>query len=547
MAYTGNQTFGGLDARRAASDGAIRDMSNMSLRFSPALASRTGRRVLATGWMDFGGAYYGERDFVVRGGALYDDGEYVCALTTGEKSIAALEGNLYIFPDKVVYNTVDRTVRNYAAETIAKTDNDGWGWAYIVPHSYIDGEYKDVLYITHDKSYSFKDGELLRLTITKTGGTMGATKDVDYGYIMAPTYNGTGKGSGQAFHEILYPDATFYEIGTSGKIRIEMTLSHAIPDMDFVFSSDNRLWGAKGREIYASALGQGMVWMDYDTLATSSWAATTKTGDKITAALDFGGTPVFFAENAVYKIYGENPKEYQYARQDIIGITAGDHKSAAVGAGYIYYLTRRGVYAWTGGIPQLISAPLGEERITDAVGGSDGAVYYLSCRQNGRHNLYCFDPLTNIWVREDELDACDIRLRGHNLCAVTKTGDVYLIGDVYDEDGIGEHPITYSMETADYNDGAVVQKSAKNILIQHELDGGTADVMVSYDGEPWHCVYTLYDTYGKKITSVIPLHPKQYRTMRIRIAGDGSIVIYYMMRDVTAHTERPGGETNVYV
>jgi hypothetical protein len=103
------------------------------------------------------------------------------------------------------------------------------------------------------------------------------------------------------------------------------------------------------------------------------------------------------------------------------------------------------------------------------------------------------------------------------------------------------------METADYNDGAVVQKLAKNILIQYELANGSADVLVSYDGEPWSAVYTLHETYGDKITSVIPLQSKMYRTMRIAIAGDGEIILYYMVRDVAAGTARPGGENNVYV
>ena len=327
---------------------------------------------------------------------------------------------------------------------------------------------------------------------------------------------------------------------------IEVEVSYPIPDLDFVFASDNRLWGAKGREIYASALGDGSVWMDYDTLTTSSWTASTKTGDNITAGVDFGGMPVFFCENAAYKIYGENPKEFQYARQDLIGVTAGDHKSVAVGAGYIFYATRRGVYAWTGGVPQLISAPLGDGRITEPVGGSDGVVYYLSCKQDDRQNLYVFDPATFTWVREDATKAVDIQRRGQDLCMVTSGNEAWLIGEVFATSGTAESGYTYAMETGEYNDGAVTVKSAKNILLQHELKDGQADVSMSYDGEPWEHVYTLYDTDGKRITSVIPLREKRYRTMKIRIEGDGEIIIYYMMRDVTAMTERTGGEKNVY-
>lgn len=552
MAYTGNGAFGGLDARRAAADGAIRDMENMSLRFSPALASRKPRRKLDEKWNDFGGAYYGERDFVVHGGKLYDNGTAVCNVTAGEKQMVALENKLYVFPDKIEYDVKNKTYKNRGV----KLSNEGnyksawisWGWSETggdVSHITFKTEFITLEYADFP-DVPFKTGDRIFVEIQ---GSASSTK-YEYGVTVESVATGSTDSIPEYSWYIRVPMGTFAAaVGNPSTIEaaVKITIRYDIPDLDFVFASDNRLWGAKGRNIYASALGQGTVWTDYDTLTTSSWAATTKTGDNITAALDFGGMPVFFAENAVYKIYGENPKEFQYVRQELIGVTAGDHKSVAVGAGYIFYLTRRGIYAWTGGVPQLISAPLGEERITNAVGGSDGAVYYLSCEQGGRHNLYCYDPMTNAWIREDALEAVDIKQKGRDLCLVAADGNAYLIGDVYSTEGTKIQPEGYFLETADYNDGAVVQKSAKNILVQYELTDGEADVMVSYDGEPWNHVYTLYDTDGKKITSVIPLQEKRYRTMRIRIEGDGEIVIYYIVRDVNVRTERPGGERNVYI
>lgn len=552
MAYTGNQTFAGLDARRAAPDGAIRDMENMSRRFYPAMASRTLRRKLDKRWTNFGGAYYGERDFVVYGGKLYDNGEAVCNVTAGEKQMAVLENKLYVFPDKIEYDITNKTYKNRGVK-LSNVGNSksawiSWGWSetggdvsqITFKTEFITLEYADF------PDVPFKTGDRIFVEIQ---GPASSTK-YEYGVTVESVAASSTDSIPEYSWYIRVPMGTFAAaVGHPSTIEaaVKITIRYDIPDLDFVFSSDNRLWGAKGRNIYASALGQGMVWTDYDTLTTSSWAATTQVGDTITAALDFGGMPVFFAENAAYKIYGENPKEFQYVRQSMIGVTEGEHKSVAAGAGYIFYLTRRGVYAWTGGVPWLISDPLGDDRIKDAVGGSDGVVYYLSCEQGGRHNLYLFDPMENAWIREDDSNAVDIRLRGRDLCMVKTDGTVHLIGDVFGDEGTEEEPVFYAAETADYNDGAVVNKSAKNILIQHELTGGEADVMVSYDGEPWNHVYTLHDTDGKKLTSVIPLQEKRYRTMRIRIEGDGEIVIYYMVRDVNMHTERPGGEKNVYV
>lgn len=552
MAYTGNQTFAGLDARRAASDGAIRDMENMSRRFYPALASRTLRRKLDEQWNNFGGAYYGERDFIVHGGTLYDDGAAVCSVTSGEKQMAVLENKLYVFPDKIEYDITNKTYKNRGVKLTNvgnyKSAWISWGW------SESGGDVSTITFKTEFitlkhadfPNVPFEKGDRIFVEIQ---GSVSANT-YEYGVTIQSVATGSTDDIPEHSWYLRVPLGTFAAaVGDPSTIEasVKITIKYDIPDLDFVFASDNRLWGAKGRNIYASALGQGTVWTDYDTLSTSSWAATTQVGDNITAALDFGGMPVFFAENAAYKIYGENPKEFQYARQTMVGVTKGEHKSVAAGAGYIYYLTRRGVYAWTGGVPQLISSPLGDERITEAVGGSDGVVYYLSCKQGGRHNLYLFDPLANAWIREDGSAAVDIRLRGRDLCMVQTDGTVHLIGDVFGDDGTEEEPISYAVETSDYNDGAVANKSAKNILIQYELTEGEADVMVSYDGEPWHHVYTLYDTDGKKLTAVIPLQEKRYRTMRIRIEGDGEIVIYCMVRDVNVRTERTGGEKNVYV
>ena len=550
MAYTGNQGFGGLDARRAASDGALRDMDNMSLRFSPAIASRTARRRIATGWKSFQGAYYGDRDYVVRGNKLYDNGTAVSGLTlaASQKSMAVLNDKLYIFPDKVEYDITNKKYKDYGYSGSNYHNGSGaWvSWSYEVVGGFYElrNEFLTLRY-SDFKPLPFKAGDKILIRMKKSN----SGEEHEYMVVPENVATGTPSNVGEECYSLRVPNNPFYDVvgdwSTSPK-SVYVTVSWGIPSFDFVFASDNRLWGAKGREIYASALGQGMAWNDYDTLTTSSWTASTKTGDNITAGVDFGGMPVFFCENAAYKIYGENPKEFQYARQDLIGVTAGDHKSVAVGAGYIFYATRRGVYAWTGGVPQLISAPLGDGRITEPVGGSDGVVYYLSCKQDDRQNLYVFDPATFSWVREDATKAVDIQRRGQDLCMVTSGNEAWLIGDVFATSGTAESGYTYALETGEYNDGSVTVKAAKNILLQHELKDGQADVSVSYDGEPWEHVYTLYDTDGKRITSVIPLREKRYRTMKIRIEGDGEIIIYYMMRDVTALTERTGGEKNVY-
>ncbi|MBQ7786167.1 MAG: hypothetical protein IJ381_08510 [Clostridia bacterium] len=519
-------------------------MENMSLRAFPAAAPRKKRRYFRVGYTDIGGAYFGERDYIVSGGVFYDGGRAMFEVDAGTKQMAALGDLLYIFPDKIVYDTKSQTYEDLNAAEIEYTAIPG-----------TSGEYEGFsgfrLYNNGGAKNKVRlqgSGDEIRfvvddiIEITAAGGP----------YILSVLAREEVQEDGESYVYLTFADnalsALWGDIASSvASIAASAKLRYAIPDMDFVFASDNRLWGAKGREIYASRLGDGKTWQDYDTLATSSWAATTATGDTITAALDFSGTPVFFCENAIYKIYGENPKEYEYARSSAIGVMAGEHRSAAVGGGYVFYLSRRGVCAYTGGIPQVISDPLGEAHLSGGVGGTDGVEYYLSVPEAGRHSLFVWDTRHNLWVREDGTRAEYIGMRGKNLCCIDASGAMFTLGDAWDTGGAEENGFAWYMESGDYNDGSVDTKIAKNLIVQYELPAGKAEVLVSFDREEWVWVGDLFQTYGQRMTTIIALDARRYRTMRVAVRGEGDIIIYYLVRDAAAGSVRAGGENNVYL
>lgn len=544
MAYRGNYQFGGYDARRAAEEGAIRDMENMSLRAFPAAAPRKKRRYFGMGYTDFGGAYFGDRDYIVSGGVFYDGGRAMFSVDPGEKQMAALGDLLYIFPDRILYHTDTQECEDLAAAELrfeaAPVPGEGaWGPSHFV--LYRDGgKYNRIRMELTWEAVKFAVGDIVE--IVAAGGP----------YVLEVLSREDTEEEGVQYVYLVFADGAFAALWgnhttTDPVLHASAVVRYAIPDMDFVFASDNRLWGAKGREIYASRLGDGRTWKDYDTLATSSWAATTATGDTITAALDFSGTPVFFCENAIYKIYGENPKEYEYARSSAVGVMAGEHRSAAVGGGYVFYLSRRGVCAYSGGIPQVISAPLGEEHLSGGVGGTDGVEYYLSVPEVGRHSLFVFDTRHNLWAREDGTAAEYIGMRGRNLCCIDTAGALFSLGDTWDDGGAEENGFSWYMESGDCSDGSVDTKTAKNLIVQYELPSGHAEVLVSFDREEWIHIGDLYETYGQRMTSILALDARRYRTMRVAVRGEGDIIIYYMVRDVSAGTVRTGGENNVYV
>lgn len=108
--------WGGIDYNQRAGDGDLADSWNLSTREYPLLASRRKRyesdfgvkgRVTAFGALD--------KLYWVTDGKFYYDGAEKGTLTAGEKQIAAMNGRLYIFPDKKVYDTAADTLTDMEA------------------------------------------------------------------------------------------------------------------------------------------------------------------------------------------------------------------------------------------------------------------------------------------------------------------------------------------------------------------------------------------------------------------------------------------------
>ena len=89
-----------------------------------------------------------------------------------------------------------------------------------------------------------------------------------------------------------------------------------------------------------------------------------------------------------------------------LGVEAGSHMSLAIAGEVLFYLSRVGIVAYSGGIPQSIAAPFGTERYRNAVAGSDGVKYYVSMEDvEGGWTLFVYDTRFNQWHKEDALEA----------------------------------------------------------------------------------------------------------------------------------------------
>lgn len=493
--------FSGLDHNRVVQGGKLYDMQNMTLEHYPAIATRRGRRLLRTLTKPNG---MGARDklFWVDGDTFYYDGEAKGTVTDSWKTFAQLGYYILIFPDKVVYNT---------AKDIFEPLEVSWtGTATITSYTYdAVGEGAEVYEgnaIRGNTAFPFEVGEAITIS--------GASKEENNRTPVIQDILEDGKLLVFTNNLLTEQDAQ------------TLTMKREVPNMEFFCENDNRLWGCKGNDIYASYLGNPFRWQNLGGGAMDSYWASVGSKGSFTAAYAYGGYPIFFKPDAIHKMYGGKPSNFSTLDSATSGVLPACGNSMAVAGEIMFYLNWSGVMQYSGGIPYLVSQPLGPEPFTEGVGGSDGRRYYLSAKRGEEWNLYCYDTLTNYWSKED----AGLHVTAFGLCDgvlhyLTEDGQLYAMDDSE------EANIPWMIETGDFVDGGGDKSTAIRLLLRMDLEDGEASCYIRFDSTgKWEQAGKTIRTKGKQ-SFVLPIIPRRCDHYRIRIEGKGRATIYSLTRE----------------
>ena len=210
-----------------------------------------------------------------------------------------------------------------------------------------------------------------------------------------------------------------------------MKVERTAPDLLFVCENENRLWGCDRTTIYASKLGDIFNWNVYDGLATDSYSVDTGSAGSFTACISYLGYPIFFKEDHIYKVYGSIPTNFEVMGSATLGVAAGSDRSLAIAGEILFYHSRAGIMAYSGGIPQPVGAAFGVERFDDAVGGSDGLKYYVSMAgKDGAYLLYVYDTQRGAWHIEDATQSTHFARCAGNLYLLDEGGNIWITGNI---------------------------------------------------------------------------------------------------------------------
>ena len=312
----------------------------------------------------------------------------------------------------------------------------------------------------------------------------------------------------------------------------DVTISRTVPDLDFICESNYRLWGTHGNTIYSSKYSDPLNFKVFDNLANDSYAIEVGSEGEFTGCIPYSSHICFFKENTLHKLYGTKPSNFQITTVNVYGVQSGSERSMHIVNEQLLYKGVGGVYAYTGGVPELISEKFGNKRYSDAVACCDGEKYYISMKQGDTWNMFAYDVMKNIWLREDDTQAVDMTFHDGKVYYLDAEGGLYYIDKAADRSDI-EWGATFCTMHETMNE----RKGYSKFHLRMDLSAGAwLAVDVKTDNElMWQQVYTTHNEKAKTVS--IPIMPTRCDSIDIRLRGKGKCTIKAFIREFTVGSD----------
>lgn len=316
-----------------------------------------------------------------------------------------------------------------------------------------------------------------------------------------------------------------------------VTIKREVPELKVIFEHENRLWGANGKEIFASKLGDPFNWNCFDGLSTDSFYLQTQDKGEITAGISFG-YPRFFREDSMTTVYGSMPSAFQTQVKELLGVKQGEQLSLERMGGILLWLSNKGIVMYDGDQVYLQDQVFGDWKLSKVISKADAAKCYVHA-DLGQHPLadgerllalFCYDATKGIWTKEDDpgirsmtyMDGVIYALAGTRIIMLDSEGD--LSGEI--------GAIESFAEFGDFSDGSPNRKAVSKVQLRMEVgEGAFVLVKIRYNSSgEWMTIKTI--EAGNKRSVYIPVIPHRCDHYRIRIEGTGDWTLYSMAREL---------------
>lgn len=323
------------------------------------------------------------------------------------------------------------------------------------------------------------------------------------------------------------------------ELSTDLVVEMKIPDLDYVCEANNRIWGCTyseldgtiTNELRCCSLGDFRNWYRFEGTSQDSYVATVGSDGNFTGAYALQGYPLFFKEDFMHKVTGFMPSNFTLSTIRCRGVQDGSWRSMATVNEQLFYKGRNDVMTYDGSLPYAVSAKLGTEIFTDAVGGGYRDKYYLCMRDNkGTPHVHVLDTAKGLWHKEDNADITHMATSDGELVMAIRTGGKTLLKTPRRREGEQESfEWSATFGTIGYTDEQQKYLSRYNIRAQM-TEGSRMKVEMQYDSDGKWVEMGTYRS-PRLQTFLLPIIPRRCDHCQLRISGDGQINIYAIARE----------------
>lgn len=362
-------------------------------------------------------------------------------------------------------------------------------------------------YLIYEGNHYYVDGT----TLYKDGVAKGTVTDSEKQLVIFNDYL------------LIFPDKKVFdipnEVFTSMPSGIYPDVVESVPAVDYITTHMNRVFGIKDRNVYASEQGQYGTWARFEGLLTDSYATDIESGS-LKALITYANHVVMFTESQMYELYGYNPSNFQI--QQVYKEGCVNDKSIVELKSVLYFANQQGIFAYSGGVPRLISEKL-YVKIVDAICGTDGEKLYASIYDGSNWTLYSYKPNTQNWYKEDESQVKYFANNGNSVFAVFSDGKVYKFNS-------GTEQVNWSFRTGSLIDSTLKTKSLKKLTFLADMELGASMFVYAWDGREEVPVGRITSKKDRVVN--LPVFLKPMALYKIIVRGKGKVKIKAIQRVV---------------
>ena len=494
-------TFRGLNYGEGTQDGEFAETYNLSTDQYPCITQRA-ERVLTRKYEKPSTLHSKGQLLVIDGTKVFYGDTEVGDVTEGKKQTATIGNYIVIFPDKKYYKV--------------PTEDDK------------DGEFGSM-----DVVYKKTGLKFTASSISLTGA------EFPFGKGDSVTISGCSKNENNKTEEIIIRGATANELTFDANTFTavdseskEVTISRTVPPLDFVCENNYRLWGTHGNTIYCSAWNDPLNFKSFEGLAGDSYAIDVGSDGEFTGCIPYASHICFFKENTMHKLYGTKPSNFQLTTVNVYGVQSGSERSMQIVNEQLIYKGVGGIYAYTGGVPELISENFGTRRYSYAVACCDGEKYYVSMKHGEEWSLFAYDVQKNIWLREDDTHAVDMTFYDGKVYFLDALGGLYYIDKTADRSFVD-----WSATFCTIHETMNEKKGYSKFHLRMDLsEGAYLAVDIKTDNDlKWQQIYTTHNEKAKTVS--IPIVPTRCDSIDIRLRGKGKCTVKTFIREFSVGSD----------